>query len=419
VSVILLDIVRIDLFERATISPSAVPTLALAFLFGPVGPVAAEAVAAAVNLLRHKALVKTAFDFGALSIAGAVAAVTFAAVPTGSHPGLLAASALGGLVYYATNVPLLALVMSLAEGTSPLAAWRERLAWLWPHYVGFGLLAGTFTLSERELGPWAFVVFGLPLFMMWVAEKQYVDRSRESVTELRDKNEELERANVRLHALLDDNRALIVRMQRSYLTTITSLARTIEAKDPYTGGHTERVAEFARLLAVELGFGSRDLQAVHVGALIHDIGKIGVPDRVLLKPGKLDEDEFAEIRRHPEISSYIVADLDLPPIVKQMVRSHHERYDGRGYPDGLSGEEIPLAARVLSVADALDAMTSDRPYRSALPLVAALAEIQAQAGGQFCPRVVKALDASFSRDSEPWGALGLVEPAGSEAQTPK
>ena len=409
VSVIVLDIVRIDLFERATISPSAVPTLGLAFLFGPFGPVAAEAVAALVNLVRRKAAVKTAFDFGALSIAGTVAALVFAAMPTGTHVGLLAASAVGGLVYYATNVPLLALVMALSEGTSPLAAWRERLAWLWPHYVGFGLLAGTFTLSERELGPWAFAVFGLPLFMMWVAEKQYVDRSRESVAELREKNEEMERANVRLHALLHDNRALIARMQRSYLTTITSLARTIEAKDPYTGGHTERVAEFARLLAVELGFSGRDLQAVHVGALIHDIGKIGVPDRVLLKPGKLDEDEFAEIRRHPEISSYIVADLDLPAIVKQMVRSHHERFDGRGYPDRLAGEEIPLAARVLAVADALDAMTSDRPYRKALPLVAALAEIQAQAGAQFCPRVVGALNDSFARDPEPWGVLGRAE----------
>src|SRR5437764_2468425 len=109
-----------------------------------------------------------------------------------------------------------------------------------------------------------------------------------------------------------------------------------------------------------------DLRAIEVGSVIHDIGKIGIADQILTKPGRLTDDEFSEMRRHPEISSYIVSELDLPPIVKHMVRSHHERWDGSGYPDGLSGEEIPLAARILSVADTLDAMTSDRSYRAAL-----------------------------------------------------
>ena len=197
-------------------------------------------------------------------------------------------------------------------------------------------------------------------------------------------------------------------MHRSYLSTITSLARTIEAKDPYTGGHTERVAEIALTLARELGFTPTELQAVNVGALIHDIGKIGVPDSVLLKEGPLTDAEFAEIREHPKISSYIVADLELPPIVKQMVRSHHERYDGSGYPDGLLGEEIPLAARILSVADALDAMTSDRPYRDALPVDAARAEIQSKVGEQFCPKVVGALNACVKSQPQLWARLAVA-----------
>jgi HD-GYP domain-containing protein (c-di-GMP phosphodiesterase class II) len=233
--------------------------------------------------------------------------------------------------------------------------------------------------------------------MLWVAQKQYLDRSRSSVAELRSSHDALTGANARLRGLLEDNQALLTRMHRSYISTITSLARTIEAKDPYTGGHTERVAQIARHLAEELKFDEAALRAVDVGSVIHDIGKIGIPDQILLKPGKLTDEEFAEMKKHPEMSSYIIAELEMPPIVKQMVRSHHERYDGGGYPDGLVGEEIPLAARILTVADALDAMTSDRPYRKALALSVARSEIEDQAGRQFCPQVVGALCALLDR----------------------
>ncbi|MDX6620080.1 MAG: hypothetical protein QOK36_2466, partial [Gaiellales bacterium] len=179
---------------------------------------------------------------------------------------------------------------------------------------------------------------------------------------------------------------------------ITSLARTIEAKDPYTGGHTERVRDFAMLLARELGLCEEDLRAVEVGSIIHDIGKIGVPDRVLLKPGKLDADEMEEIRRHPEISSYIVADLDLPPIVHQMVRSHHERWDGRGYPDGLAGEEIPMAARIVGAADAFVAMTESRPYEGPRRHAEAVEELMQGAGSHFDPQVVAAIVAVLEHE---------------------
>jgi putative nucleotidyltransferase with HDIG domain len=253
--------------------------------------------------------------------------------------------------------------------------------------------------------------------MLWIAEKQYLDRSKSSVIELRSKYDELEKANVRLRSLLGENEELLGRMHRSYLSTITSLARTVEAKDPYTSGHTERVADIAMELAREMGFDESQIPTVNVGAIIHDIGKIGIADQILLKPGPLSPEEFKEMRRHPEISSYIVAELELPPIVKQMVRSHHERYDGGGYPDGLAGEEIPLAARILSVADALDAMTSDRPYRNALPLEVALGEIEKQVGTQFCPKVVAGLSSALKRGtftsifSRREAGAGPIEPA--------
>jgi diguanylate cyclase (GGDEF)-like protein/putative nucleotidyltransferase with HDIG domain len=384
VSTVVLDLIRIDVFERAKISPASVASIVLAILFGPLGPLTSEAAIAALRAARRVPVVKWTWDFGALTLSGASAAAAFSAVPEAGTVALIGGGIVAGLAYYLVNMTLLSLVMGLSDGRGPLVQWKEGLAWLAPHFGAFGALAGLFVLSEDRLGDWALVVFGLPIAMLWMAQKQYVDRSRTSVEELRRNAEQL-------RGLLADREELLSRMHRSYLSTITSLARTIEAKDPYTGGHTERVATIARGLAARLGFDEDGLRAVEVGAIVHDIGKIGIPDQILLKPGSLDQGELREMHKHTELGSYILGDLELPPIVKQMARNHHERYDGSGYPDGLIGEEIPLAARILSVADALDAMTTDRPYRGALTLAQAREEIEAQAGRQFCPRVVAAL----------------------------
>src|SRR4029077_11104836 len=144
-------------------------------------------------------------------------------------------------------------------------------------------------------------------------------------------------------------------------------------------------------LAEHLGYDSDALEAIEIGALLHDIGKIGIPEHILRKEGPLDEGEWAVMRMHPLISDFILAELDLDPIIRECARSSHERTDGKGYPDGLSGEEIPLPAGIVCVADAFDAITSDRPYRQGRSTAAALAEIEANAGTQFCPRVVAAL----------------------------
>jgi hypothetical protein len=398
VLVVALDLVRVDIFERANVSPASVPTLALAYLFGPLGPLASELAIGLLRALRREKTVRWTFDFGALGLAGAAAALVYRSISPGPGGLVMVVSLLGGLTYYAVNVPLLTMVMSLSEGSRPAAVWRERLAWLCPHFAIFGLLAGGIVLTYRAMGAYALLVFAAPLIVVWLTEKQYVDRSRSSVEELRRSHEQAQLTNRQLRLALARNEQLMDRMRRSYVSTITSLARTIEAKDPYTGGHTDRVARMACLLARDLGLDADVLAAVEVGGVIHDIGKIGIPDAILLKPGRLTADEFAEMRRHPEISSYIVEDLDLPEVVKQMVRSHHERYDGRGYPDGLAGEAIPLVARILSVVDALDAMTSDRPYRRALGLQVAIAEIVDKSGSQFCPQVVSHLTGCLERD---------------------
>lgn len=146
---------------------------------------------------------------------------------------------------------------------------------------------------------------------------------------------------------------------------VFTLGKAVEAKDSFTQEHTERVAGRARALASRLGFGAAEIDQIHAGALIHDIGKLAIPDGVLNKPGPLTAEEFEIVKRHCVIGAEIVAPLSSQPELLAIVRHHHERYDGAGYPDGLAGETIPLAARVVAICDAFDAMSSDRPYRSA------------------------------------------------------
>jgi putative nucleotidyltransferase with HDIG domain len=194
-----------------------------------------------------------------------------------------------------------------------------------------------------------------------------------------------------------DSAILAEEARRTHLATIAALSRSLEAKDTYTGGHTERVAQVAVALARRLGFHGPDLDAIEIGALLHDVGKIGIPEGILHKPGPLDADEWTVMKRHPIVSEFILSGADLPRIVLQIARSSHERIDGRGYPDGLAGDEVPLPARIVLVADAYDALTSDRPYRAARRPHAAIDEIVVNAGTQFCPRVVDALE-QIARD---------------------
>jgi putative two-component system response regulator len=170
---------------------------------------------------------------------------------------------------------------------------------------------------------------------------------------------------------------------------IYSLAAAVEAKDPYTEAHTQRVAESARRIGVRMGLPQEDQQALYRGGIIHDIGKIGIPDQILLKPGELDSEEQTQMHLHPLIGEGIVAPLRMGADLLPMVRHHHERYDGTGYPDRLAGEDIPLLARILSVCDAYDALTNDRPYREGKSVDAALAVLRQGAGQQWDPEIVQ------------------------------
>ncbi|OAT85916.1 HD-GYP domain-containing protein [Desulfotomaculum copahuensis] len=175
-----------------------------------------------------------------------------------------------------------------------------------------------------------------------------------------------------------------------HFETIYAFAEAIGARDLYTMGHSEKVAEYARLIADQLGLDDSEVDRAYLCGIVHDVGKIGVPEDILNKPGPLSPDEFAQITHHPDMGATILSHISWLEDVVPVIMAHHERYDGKGYPRGLQGEEIPLLSRILAVADAFDAMTSDRSYRKALPLKTALDELRRGAGCQFDPRVVDA-----------------------------
>lgn len=194
-----------------------------------------------------------------------------------------------------------------------------------------------------------------------------------------------------------ENRRLIEALERGYLDTIRSLAAAVDAKDPYTAGHAGRVAALAVEIGREMGLSAETLQALEYGGILHDIGKIGIPDAILAKRAPLTPEEMDRVRAHPSIGAEIVAGVDFLRGAVPVIRSHHERWDGTGYPEGLAGEAIPLVARIVNVVDTWDACTSRRPYQEAIPADVVVAILEGLKGAQTDPSVHDALLAVLRR----------------------
>ena len=188
----------------------------------------------------------------------------------------------------------------------------------------------------------------------------------------------------------EDVRSLYQQLQRGIYQSLIGLANALEAKDVYTRGHAERVGASSRRLAAALGLPTGEVEIIARAGLLHDIGKIGVPEGLLRKPGPLTAEEWTVMRRHPVIGAQIVAPFEFFTAGAAIIRSHHERVDGSGYPDGLSSTAIPIGARIVAVADVYDALTSDRPYRTAMSRGEALAHLRAQAGHGLDAEIVGA-----------------------------
>ena len=206
------------------------------------------------------------------------------------------------------------------------------------------------------------------------------------------RQEQLERYAADLREVFKQERSRAQQLRESYKATVRALSNAVEARDAYTSKHAERVTAYGIALAEAVGLDTVGAPGLEFGFLLHDVGKLAVPDAILYKPEALSPEEFSLVARHPEVGAEILRDVDFLGEGKLVVRHHHERWDGSGYPDHLAGAAIPLPARVFAVADALDALTTDRPYRRATRFSRAREEIRAHAGTQFDPTVVAAFE---------------------------
>jgi ribonuclease P protein subunit RPR2 len=226
---------------------------------------------------------------------------------------------------------------------------------------------------------------------------EVAERDREAVV----KERQLERYAADLSETFKRERASAQELRRSYTETVRALSNAVEARDAYTGKHAERVAAYGLEISSALGLRLTERPDLEYGFLLHDVGKVAIPDSILYKPGALTGEERALMQQHPVIGAQIVNGIEFMDQAVEVVRSHHERWDGRGYPDRLGGEEIPLSARVFAVADVLDALTTERPYRPASPLTVAREMIAADSGRHFDPHVIDAFrsvaDETFER----------------------
>jgi len=236
-----------------------------------------------------------------------------------------------------------------------------------------------------RIGAYDFIIKPFNLDLVVFAVQKALDKKR--------LEEEIEAYDHHLKELVEERTAKLrqacLMLKKAHLDSVKALAEAIEAKDPYIRGHSDRVREKSLRIAKKLGFSEKRLESLQFGALLHDIGKIGIKDEVLQKQGPLSPDEYQHVREHPLIGVKIAEGIDFFKDKISMIRHHHEHFDGQGYPDGLAGKDIPLEARVISVPDVFDAMSHPRPYRGAIPLENALAELEKEKGKQFDPQIVE------------------------------
>jgi putative nucleotidyltransferase with HDIG domain len=332
---------------------------------------------------------KTAFNFGALMISGLGTYWVLRGFPgetiSTDLPDAFVPAILAGAANYGVNSGLVAIAISLSGRISLRNVWSESFLWLFPHYVILALIGLSMVAAYGALGIWGLGVFLAPPLMMRLSIKQHLDRTARSVLELRRAHTELQHAH-------DQVTEAMTSLGQAYDGTLRSLVAALDARDSETAGHSERVADLTMAIAAELGFkpGSDEWRYLSWGAVLHDVGKIAIPDGILRKAGSLTEDEWIKMRSHANAGFEILRSVDFLTPASEIVLCHHERWDGGGYPRGLKGEEIPFGARIFTIADSFDAMTSDRSYRSAMAPEEALAEVLRCSGSQFDPTAVRA-----------------------------
>jgi len=281
------------------------------------------------------------------------------------------------LVFFLANTLPVSIVISLTEGKSSSKVWKECYFWSFPYYLVGAAAVGLVGIVNQRAG-WQTSLLVLPL-IYWVYRSYRLYLGR---LEAEKERVEIEKKHVEQIASLN-------------MRTIEALALAIEAKDHTTHTHLQRVRTYAVEIAKDLGLSSDEIEALRAAALLHDIGKLAVPEHIINKPGRLTPEEFEKMKVHPLVGAEILDRVAFPYPVAPIVRSHHERWDGSGYPAGLAGQEIPIGARILSVVDCLDAMATDRQYRPAIPLDQAMEKVKEKSGTWFDPQVVEVLERRY------------------------
>ncbi len=320
---------------------------------------------------RQLKLVQLVFNLSQVTVCSAAAygAYKLVAIYVLHAPGPLALLA-AAITHFACNTSAMSAIIGLTEDKPISKVWKDSYLWSFPYYMVGAAIAGFVSFLNTHIG-WqpSFLVLP-PIYLMYRSYRLYLGK-------------------------LETEKVHAEKVSNLHLRTIEALALAIEAKDQTTGEHLQRVRVYAIEVARELGLTEDETEALRAASVLHDIGKLAVPEHIISKPGKLTPEEFEKMKIHPIVGAEILEQVDFPYPVVPIVRAHHEKWDGSGYPNGLMGEAIPIGARILAAVDCLDALASDRQYRRALPLDEAMAKVASEAGTGFDPRVVSILQRRY------------------------
>jgi putative nucleotidyltransferase with HDIG domain len=320
---------------------------------------------------RRPKLVQLVFNLSHVTVCSAAAygAYKLLSIYVLHAPGPLALL-VAAITLFLSGTLAMSTIIGLTEDKTIPKVWTASYLWLFPYYMVGAAIAGLVSFLNHHIGWQASLLVLPPIYLMYRSYRLYLGK-------------------------LEGEKQHAQKVSNLHLRTIEALALAIEAKDQTTGDHLQRVRIYAMELARELGLNEDETEALRAASVLHDIGKLAVPEHIISKPGKLTPEEFEKMKIHPIVGAEILEQVDFPYPVVPIVRAHHEKWDGSGYPNGLRGEAIPIGARILAAVDCLDALASDRQYRKALPLNEAMAKVASEAGSSFDPRVVAILQRRY------------------------
>lgn len=366
---------------NTSISTTAVPLVAGFILFGPLGTFMCSIAYAVTTAVKFKSpLNRLVFNFSNHVIAGML--INFIVAASGAflqnwNVGLqlLYTLASSAIIYFVTTI-LISIGMGIDLKQSPVEIWKEQYQWMALYYIGIGFVSYSLIFGYNHADLLGIVFLAVPLLLLRFSQAQYVGHTRDIVQALRKKNQDLEKSTDEIQELSEG--------------LLTTLSEIIDLRDPYVLGHSRQVSIYATEIGKELSINQKQIEVIRKAGLLHDIGKLGIPMEILTKSSKLTASEFETIKKHAALGGDLIQNTPSLRPLAQIIRHHHERYDGKGYPDQIAGNQINIEARVVAVADAIEAMSSDRPYRPALKYDKIQEELTKNAGTQFDPLVVEA-----------------------------